>query len=176
MGAYHIQSCTKTFHFYDDLHWFKALRSLLKDGICGENSSHMHCFSVFLQCCLLEGAGTYSYFDQMLKDLESCFKRLSSYLDSRRSVFPRLHFVSDQVLLKILSGSDYVESVKPHLRSAESNVSINSQELASAVICCHVLSCAVICYHLLSSATPGKNDSQLQMFMTNETYRLLFSF
>ena len=50
------------------------------------------------------------------EELEICFKSLTGYLDKKRQVFPRFYFVSDPVLLAILSRPYDLESVKPHLR------------------------------------------------------------
>ncbi|XP_071504103.1 dynein axonemal heavy chain 5-like [Diadema antillarum] len=50
------------------------------------------------------------------EELEICFKSLTGYLDKKRQVFPRFYFLSDPVLLAILSRPYDLESVKPYLR------------------------------------------------------------
>ncbi|XP_030850579.1 dynein heavy chain 8, axonemal isoform X3 [Strongylocentrotus purpuratus] len=50
------------------------------------------------------------------EELEICFKSLTGYLDKKRQVFPRFYFLSDPVLLAVLSRPFDLESVKPHLR------------------------------------------------------------
>ncbi|XP_041462850.1 dynein heavy chain 8, axonemal-like [Lytechinus variegatus] len=50
------------------------------------------------------------------EELEICFKSLTGYLDKKRQVFPRFYFLSDPVLLAVLSRPFDLESVKPHIR------------------------------------------------------------
>ena len=50
------------------------------------------------------------------EELEICFKSLVGYLDNKRRAFPRFYFVSDPVLLALLSRPNDLESVRPHLR------------------------------------------------------------
>ncbi|XP_022081686.1 dynein gamma chain, flagellar outer arm-like [Acanthaster planci] len=50
------------------------------------------------------------------EELEICFKSLMGYLDKKRQAFPRFYFLSDPVLLAILSRPFDLESVRPHLR------------------------------------------------------------
>ena len=49
-------------------------------------------------------------------ELEVCFKSLVTYLDNKRRTFPRFYFVTDPILLAILSKPNDLESVKPHFR------------------------------------------------------------
>jgi len=47
-------------------------------------------------------------------DLDKCQKSLSEYLDSKRNIFPRFYFISDDELLSILGSSD-PEMIQVHL-------------------------------------------------------------
>ena len=49
----------------------------------------------------------------MFNELEKCQKNLDSYLEQKRSIFPRFYFVSDPVLLQILSQGSDPQAVQP---------------------------------------------------------------
>jgi dynein heavy chain, axonemal len=58
-----------------------------------------------IQCCTNDMLK--SMLGPLQEDLEYCQKKLENYLESKRKLFPRFYFVSNTVLLKILSqGSD----------------------------------------------------------------------
>ncbi|WAR07684.1 DYHG-like protein [Mya arenaria] len=70
-----------------------------------------------LQCCYGGEVPKAVLLRHVYEELEICFKSLVGYLDNKRRVFPRFYFVSDPILLAILSRPTDLESVKPHLKS-----------------------------------------------------------
>ena len=48
----------------------------------------------------------------VMEDLEVCEKHLAGYLDAKRDLFPRLHYISDKVLLEALSQTSGLDSIQ----------------------------------------------------------------
>ena len=72
-----------------------------------------------LDCCTVDGrlAALQGLFSQ----LEACQKSLSDYLETKRTVFPRFYFLSDDELLQILGTSDPT-AVQEHMLKLFDNV------------------------------------------------------
>ena len=69
-----------------------------------------------LQCCYGGEVPKAVLLRHVHEELEICFKSLVGYLDNKRRSFPRFYFVSDPILLAILSRPTDLESVKPYLK------------------------------------------------------------
>ena len=72
--------------------------------------------AICFQCCTGDDVPRGNHLRNMQQELEICFKSLTEYLDRKRRAFPRFYFVSDPVLLAMLSRPSDLESVKPHLK------------------------------------------------------------
>ncbi|GFN75495.1 dynein beta chain, ciliary [Plakobranchus ocellatus] len=70
-----------------------------------------------LQCCYGGEVPKAVVLRHIHEELEICFKSLIGYLDSKRRAFPRFYFLSDPILLALLSRPNDLESVRPHLKS-----------------------------------------------------------
>ncbi|XP_041355189.1 dynein gamma chain, flagellar outer arm-like isoform X3 [Gigantopelta aegis] len=75
-----------------------------------------------LQCCYGGEVPKAVVLRHIFEELEICFKSLVGYLDNKRRAFPRFYFVSDPILLSVLSRPNDLESVRPHLRSVFSEI------------------------------------------------------
>uniref|UniRef100_A0A8C9GFK7 Dynein heavy chain n=1 Tax=Piliocolobus tephrosceles TaxID=591936 RepID=A0A8C9GFK7_9PRIM len=92
--------------------------------------------SIVIECC--QSSMLKELLPNMQKGLESCQKSLESYLEGKRSKFPRFYFVSNLVLLKILSqGSDIniIQSELIKLFDAVNYLTIKTIQNKKKIIC-----------------------------------------
>jgi dynein heavy chain len=75
--------------------------------------------SLVVEACNAEGR--LELLNGLSEDLEACQKSLSDYLQSKRNVFPRFFFISDEELLSIL-GSHDPRNVQEHIIKMFDNV------------------------------------------------------
>ena len=69
-----------------------------------------------LQCCHGGEPPKTGTLTHLSEQLEFCQRSLTQYLDEKRKLFPRFYYVSDAVLLAILSSHNDVEEVSKHFR------------------------------------------------------------
>jgi dynein heavy chain, axonemal len=68
-----------------------------------------------LQCCVkAEGGKRLDELKNISFELDKCQKSLTNYLDSKKGVFPRFYFISDEDLLQILGSAD-PKNIQSHL-------------------------------------------------------------
>ena len=60
--------------------------------------------------------GLKDQFATMLDQLERCQKALNSFLEEKRSAFPRLYFIGDEDLLEILGQSSNPEVIQDRIQ------------------------------------------------------------
>ncbi|XP_053567991.1 uncharacterized protein LOC128657631 [Bombina bombina] len=76
-----------------------------------------------LQCCCGGDVPKEAVLRHILQELEICFCSLASYLDRMRQTFSRFYFLSDSVLLSVLSRPRDVKRLQVYLRSLFGGVS-----------------------------------------------------
>ena len=68
--------------------------------------------------------------------LEEIQKSLDMYLETKRQIFPRFYFLSNDDLLEILGQSRNPEAVQPHLKKCFDN--IKSLTMAKVIKCWNI--------------------------------------
>ncbi|XP_076299453.1 dynein axonemal heavy chain 10-like [Lasioglossum baleicum] len=93
-----------------------------------------------LECCMI--AGRKDEFEAMIFGLDKCQKSLTDYLNSKRAIFPRFMFLSDDELLSIL-GSGVPTAIQEHVGKMFDNLdkfrfetSSTDRPMAAALISC----------------------------------------
>ena len=54
--------------------------------------------------------------------MESVRKALEDFLETKRQIFPRFYFISNDMLLEILGQSKNPQAVQPHLKNCFDNI------------------------------------------------------
>eukprot|EP00003_Mantamonas_plastica_P000098 TRINITY_DN1008_c0_g3_i1.p1 TRINITY_DN1008_c0_g3~~TRINITY_DN1008_c0_g3_i1.p1 ORF type:complete len:1912 (+),score=670.21 TRINITY_DN1008_c0_g3_i1:589-5736(+) len=75
-----------------------------------------------IQCCYSNDM-LRTLLPHLREQLELCQRSLTGYLEKKRSIFPRFYFVSDPVLLQLLSQSSEPQAITTHLPTIFGNVS-----------------------------------------------------
>ncbi|KAK9846646.1 hypothetical protein WJX81_008333 [Elliptochloris bilobata] len=89
---------------------FDSVRNAFKDAMAGFHASR----ASVVQACMQDGL--LGSLTAMAADLERVQGALEGYLDVKRSVFPRFHFLAADDLLEVLGPAKDPHSVQPHLK------------------------------------------------------------
>lgn len=118
-----------------------------------------------IQCCTNDMLK--SMLGPLQEDLEFCQKKLENYLESKRKLFPRFYFVSNTVLLKILSqGSDpnSVQEDFEKLFDAISRVKFDEQDRKSITA---IMQCVGKDEEVVELTEPVKAEGNIEQWLRN---------
>lgn len=97
-------------------------------------------------------SGLLEKLSEMNTKLEEIQKSLDMYLETKRQIFPRFYFLSNDDLLEILGQSRNAEAVQPHLKKCFDNIKslrINKVYMHQNLILNDFMSCYLyICFEI----------------------------
>lgn len=110
----------------------KVIHSFLK---CTIKSSKIWQFqpSVKRRFLKIICTGILNKLGNMNSKLEDIQRSLDMYLETKRQIFPRFYFISNDDLLEILGNSKNPPSIQPHLKKCFDNIKSLKMAMASVV-------------------------------------------
>lgn len=76
-----------------------------------------------VEACLYKPAPyVYNKLNQMVDNLDGILRALEKYLETKRQLFPRFYFISNDDLLEILGNSKKPQLIQVHLKKLFDNV------------------------------------------------------
>lgn len=83
----------------------------------------MHAGNNAVEACLYKPAPfLFNKLNQMVDNLDGILRQLEVYLETKRQLFPRFYFISNDDLLEILGNSKKPQLIQVHLKKLFDNV------------------------------------------------------